>query len=97
MTRFSYCPDRSKRLTLLTAWAGLFLALTLVFPAGAAAAQPKAVIPETTHDFGEAIQDQEFSHTFTVKNAGTAPLEILEVDPDCACTVPSYDREIAPG
>lgn len=83
-------------LVLLAAFAGLFLTLTS-FSSVAVAAQPKAVIPETTHDFGEAIQDQEFSYTFTIKNAGTAPLKILEVDPDCACTVPAYDREIAPG
>lgn len=77
--------------------AGFFLALTLLFAAGARAAQPKAEISETTHDFGEALQDKEFSHTFIIKNTGTAPLKILEVDPDCACTVPSYDKEIAPG
>jgi hypothetical protein len=81
----------------LAAVAGFYLALTLILPAGARAAQPKAVIPETTHDFGEALQDKEFAHTFTVKNTGTAPLKILEVDPDCACTVPAYDKEIAPG
>jgi hypothetical protein len=77
--------------------AGLFLALTIFFPAAAGAAQPKAEVPVTTHDFGEDLQDKGFTHTFTVKNTGTAPLKILEVDPDCACTVPSYDKEIAPG
>jgi hypothetical protein len=77
--------------------AAMGLALTVIFQLPATAAQPKAVIPQTTHDFGEALQDKEFSHTFIVKNAGKAPLKILEVDPDCACTVPSYDREIAPG
>ncbi len=65
--------------------------------AGAAQGQPQAVFPETSHDFGEFIQDREQSHTFTVKNAGQAPLRILEVDPDCACTVPAYDKEIPPG
>ena len=77
--------------------AAMGLALTLIFQLPTAAAQPKAVIPQTTHDFGEALQDKEFTHTFVVKNAGKEPLKILEVDPDCACTVPSYDREIAPG
>ncbi|MBW1991045.1 MAG: DUF1573 domain-containing protein [Deltaproteobacteria bacterium] len=71
------------------------LTLTRLLPA--AAGQPKAVVPETVHDFGEAVQDKVFSHTFIIKNAGTAPLKILEVDPDCACTVPSYDRTIPPG
>jgi hypothetical protein len=83
---------------VLALWSlGLALTLTLQPAAGLAAAQPKAVVPETTHDFGEALQDKEFSYTFTIKNTGKAPLKILEVDPDCACTVPSYDRQIAAG
>ncbi len=82
----------------LTLWSlGIALILTLKPATGVAAAQPKVVVLETTHDFGEALQDKEFSYTFTIKNTGKAPLKILEVDPDCACTVPSYDREIAPG
>lgn len=89
--------NHGRNLFSLTVAAGLFLALILALPAKAAAAQPKAVIPQTSHDFGEALQDTEFSHTFVIKNAGKAPLKILEVDPDCACTVPSYDKEIAPG
>jgi hypothetical protein len=32
-----------------------------------------------------------------IKNTGTAPLNIEDVDPDCACTVPSYDQTIPPG
>lgn len=86
-----------KQLMVLAALAGLFFTLTLARPVAAVAAQPKAVIPQTTHDFGEDLQDKEFAHTFVIKNAGKAPLKILEVDPDCACTVPSYDKEIAPG
>jgi len=90
--------NKSSNLFLIAVVAGLGLTLNLALSAGAAAAaKPKAVLPETTHDFGEAVQDQEFSHTFIIRNAGTAPLKILEVDPDCACTVPSYDQEIAPG
>lgn len=59
--------------------------------------RPRAVFPETSHDLGEFIQDRQQQHAFVVKNLGTAPLHILEVDPDCACTVPSYDKEIPPG
>jgi hypothetical protein len=58
---------------------------------------PLAVISETKHDFGEVFEDRQLSHTFVIKNNGAAPLEILKVDPDCACTVPRYDRTIPPG
>ncbi len=75
------------------------LALALSLPVCPLNAQerPRAVFPETSRDFGEFIQDREQRHDFVVRNPGTAPLKILEVDPDCACTVPSYDKEIPPG
>jgi mannose-6-phosphate isomerase-like protein (cupin superfamily) len=62
-----------------------------------AAGGPRAEIPQTVHDFGEIWDYQEVNHTFTIKNTGDAPLEILEVDPDCACTVANYTRSIPPG
>lgn len=74
----------------------IFLVLAAALPA-AAQGKPQAVFPETSHDFGEFIQDREQSYTFPVKNSGQATLRILEVDPDCACTVPAYDKEIPPG
>ncbi len=83
------------RFTFLTAALGL--ALTVMLHWSVAVAQAKVVIPETTHDFGEVLQDKDLGYTFTVKNTGKAPLKILEVDPDCACTVPSYDKEIPSG
>lgn len=73
----------------------VFLALTGWAPA--AWGQPQAVFPETSRDFGEFTQDQEQSHAFPVKNTGNAPLRLLEVDPDCACTASAYDKEIPPG
>jgi hypothetical protein len=85
-----------KNFNLIMAAVGLALAFTLQFPT-TVAAQPKVVIPQTTYDFGEVLQDKDLGYTFTVNNTGKAPLKILEVDPDCACTVPSYDKEIAPG
>lgn len=69
----------------------------VVAPAWAAAGQPRVELPETSVDFGEVFQDRELSHTFVVKNKGAEVLKITKVDPDCACTVPSYDREIPPG
>lgn len=67
----------------------------LPFPAAAAA--PQAAVPETAFDFGKITEDRPLTHTFVIKNTGTAPLQIEDVDPDCACTVPQYDKSIPPG
>ena len=32
-----------------------------------------------------------------IKNEGSATLRVEDVDPDCACTVADYDRDIPPG
>jgi hypothetical protein len=62
-----------------------------------AQAQPRADIPVTLHDFGQVREDMALNHTFIIKNSGDKDLKILEVDPDCACTVAKYDRVIPPG
>jgi Protein of unknown function (DUF1573) len=66
-------------------------------PAKAAGTGPQASIRETNFDFGKIIEDRALTHTFVIRNTGSAPLKIEEVDPDCACTVPSYDKTIPPG
>jgi hypothetical protein len=80
---------------LLLLWAGVIAWSALPFPAAAAA--PQAAVPETAFDFGNITEDKPVTHTFVIKNTGEAPLHIEEVDPDCACTVPKYDKSIAPG
>jgi hypothetical protein len=40
---------------------------------------PKIVFPETSYDFGAITQGVNVSHTFVVRNAGDAPLKLLEV------------------
>ncbi len=62
-----------------------------------AQAQPRAEIPVTVHDFGQVREDMALGYTFVIKNTGDQELKILEVDPDCACTVADYDRVIPPG
>jgi len=81
----------------LTFLGPVVLALILLLSAVSAGAAPRAAFMETQHDFGEVFEDRQLSHTFVIKNSGDAPLEILKVDPDCACTVPRYDRTIPPG
>ncbi len=44
-------------------------------------AQPKVFITQTDFNFGEVKQGDQISHTFTVKNTGTAKLEIKDVRP----------------
>ncbi len=68
-----------------------------VLPIAAAGAAPHAAIPATAFDFGKIYEDQALTHTFVIQNTGTSPLIIEDVDPDCACTVPNYDKTIPPG
>ena len=58
---------------------------------------PKFSVSENEYDLGKFNEDQSPSHTFVVHNTGTATLEIVDVDPDCTCTVPKFDKTIRPG
>lgn len=61
----------------------------------------KAVIsaPKMEHDFGVIKEvDGKVSHTFVIRNTGSAPLVIARVLATCGCTTPVYETEpIAPG
>jgi hypothetical protein len=82
---------------------GLCLAAALVLavfpapPGWTAGGEPQLVLPETVHDFGKVVEDQELTYTFIIQNSGGRRLEIEDVDPDCACTAANYDRTIPPG
>jgi hypothetical protein len=95
-------PMTSKNLAFRGTFSGvalILLFLLLLTQAGVSPvqAQPRVEAPVTVHDFGKVREDMALNHTFTVRNTGDQDLKILEVDPDCACTVPNYDRVIAPG
>jgi hypothetical protein len=62
-----------------------------------ASAAPHAALGQTAFDFGTIYEDRALTHTFVIQNTGTSPLRIEDVDPDCACTVPSFDKTIPPG
>jgi hypothetical protein len=88
---------------ILTLCALLALAATL-FAEGAAAGKPaaagnkpKAVAVEPITDVGTVAKGDTVNHDFVIKNEGTAPLEITQVQPACGCTVVSFDKTIAPG
>jgi hypothetical protein len=72
----------------------LLLGPVLILPAQA---QPRLEVPVTVHDFGKVQDDLPLGHTFVIKNAGNQDVKILEVDADCDCTVPNYDRVIPAG
>jgi hypothetical protein len=95
-SRFGNLPARAwsviRLLTGIICGTGLLLALGT-----AAFAAPRAVISETTKDFGKVFEDKGLSHTFVIKNEGDKPLKVEDVDPDCACTVADYDGTIPPG
>lgn len=76
----------------------LLFCLTLGLSTSAAQAQ-KAVITceKTVHNFGEIKEaDGKVSHTFVVKNEGTAPLVISNVTASCGCTTPEWTKEPIP-
>lgn len=77
-------------LLVLAAWGG-------PGTAPAMAAEPQLVLSEDHFDFGEVFEDRQLSHKFVIKNNGAAPLQILKVDPDCACTVADYEHTVSPG
>ena len=70
----------------------------LVWP-GAALSQsgPSLAVDEPIHDIGVVEAGSDVTHTFVLRNEGDAVLTIVDVEPDCGCTVVSYDRSIAPG
>lgn len=53
---------------------------------------------ETSHDFGQIMQDTENKKIFSFTNTGSEPLIIEKAKGSCGCTVPKYPKEpIAPG
>lgn len=89
MTRRRYC--------WVLAWSAI---LTLIVGINASAQQtpqPKLVIEERTHDFGEMEAGRPLKHAFKVKNSGDRDLLITSVSPSCGCTASEYDKVIPPG
>lgn len=75
----------------------LTAALACWLGAGAVSAAPQAVLEESIHDAGTVARGASVEHVFTIGNEGDEPLEIVEVQPTCGCTVADFDRQIAPG
>ena len=58
---------------------------------------PKVVIEKKIVQVGEILEMQNVEHTFMIKNAGSAELQITDVKPSCGCSVADFDKVIAPG
>jgi hypothetical protein len=58
------------------------LVLLLLMVADASCGQPKALMPETTWDFGKVPQGSVVSHSYQIKNIGTDTLKIIKVKPE---------------
>jgi hypothetical protein len=84
---------------------GALLALLSSLPTQRAAAEeaeaqlvPHIEVSETTFDFGSMYQNEAVSHTFRIRNTGTATLKLEQVKSTCGCTAAlPAQREIAPG
>src|SRR5579863_2092302 len=100
-TRRSRMKSLSK--TVILAVATAFLAVSVhAVPAQVPAPKsapgaPKAVAVEPIFDAGEISKGDKVTHDFSIRNEGTATLELTDVRPACGCTVASYDKQIAPG
>lgn len=78
-----------------------FIALiTVLVPFVSAVAQesgPQAMPVEPIKNFEIVPKGEWITHTFEIKNEGTAALELLDVKPSCGCTVAEFDKKVAPG
>lgn len=86
--------------TALVAFATLTLSVGAVAqdkPAAASTLKPKITLVEPVKDFGTVAKGSKLDWTFTVKNTGSADLEIKSANPTCGCTVADYDKIIKPG
>jgi hypothetical protein len=80
---------------------GVLFCLLLFF---AASAQTATVAPEslqfkeTEHDFGNVPQGKPVFYFFEIKNSGTKPVTLNNVQASCGCTTPEWSKDpIAPG
>lgn len=66
-------------------------------PAPPAHSGPVLTVQKTSEDDGKVEEGTVLKFRFAVANHGDADLEISQVKPSCGCTVPHWDKLIAPG
>jgi hypothetical protein len=57
---------------------------------------PTMDFAEEVHDFGQIVQGEKVSYTFTFKNNGKGDLVISSASGSCGCTVPEYPKTAIP-
>jgi hypothetical protein len=62
-----------------------------------AQATPQVTLVDPIKDFGTVAKGDKLDHAFSIRNTGTADLQILAVRPTCGCTVAEFDKVIKPG
>jgi hypothetical protein len=90
----------SKRFLTLTLALVVALSSTALVAQTAPAASDKAprlTVVDPIKDFGTVAKGDKLTWNFTVKNTGTADLEIIAARPACGCTVAEFDKVIKPG
>lgn len=76
---------------------GVLFCLLLFFAASAQTAEPLQ-FKETEHDFGNVPQGKPVFYFFEIKNSGTKPVALNNVQASCGCTTPEWSKDpIAPG
>jgi hypothetical protein len=58
---------------------------------------PRLTIVEPVKDFGTIAKGDKLDWSFTIKNTGSADLQIISAKPGCGCTVADFDKVIKPG
>ena len=58
--------------------------------ARAQASAPDLAIDSTRRDFGDVFAGEELDHVFTVRNAGSAPLELAEKSVTTGSNLPAF-------
>lgn len=86
-----------KYVSILTVVVALGLTAGAVAQQSDAAAGPKLSLVDPIKDFGTVAKGETVSWDFSVRNTGSADLEILSVQPACGCTIADFDKVIKPG
>lgn len=61
-------------------------------------AQPKAKYEKTEYQLGNIAWHEQATASIKITNSGNKPLQIIEVEPGCECTLVSWNKDaIAPG
>jgi len=66
-------------------------------PAEADRAAPRVRARNSTVDLGVVPVGESAHARFALENAGSGTLEVVSVEPGCACTLVEFDESIAPG